>query len=51
MILMHTLSCITRDFKLLAGDADAVARVRGRMDVNYLDNWTSKDNLRLLNLL
>ncbi|KAJ1394701.1 NagB/RpiA transferase-like [Sesbania bispinosa] len=33
------------------GDPDAVARVPGRMDVNYLDNWTSEDNLRLLNLM
>ncbi|KAK7330209.1 hypothetical protein VNO77_24396 [Canavalia gladiata] len=33
------------------GDPDAVARVPGRMDVNYLDNWAGKDNLRLLNLM
>ncbi|KAK7411261.1 hypothetical protein VNO78_02694 [Psophocarpus tetragonolobus] len=31
-------------------DPDAVAIVPGRMDVNYLDNWTSHDNLQLLNL-
>ncbi|CAJ1944334.1 unnamed protein product [Sphenostylis stenocarpa] len=36
--------------QLLAGDPDAIARVPGRMDVNYLDNWASEDNLRLLNL-
>ncbi|ESW27147.1 hypothetical protein PHAVU_003G177900 [Phaseolus vulgaris] len=33
------------------GDPDAIARVPGRMDVNYLDNWASEDNLRLLNLM
>ncbi|RDX78054.1 Translation initiation factor eIF-2B subunit delta, partial [Mucuna pruriens] len=33
------------------GDPDAIARVPGRMDVNYLDNWPSEDNLRLLNLM
>ncbi|TKY73240.1 Translation initiation factor eIF-2B subunit delta [Spatholobus suberectus] len=32
------------------GDPDAVAMVPGRVDVNYLDNWTSQDNLQLLNL-
>eukprot|EP00256_Glycine_max_P013599 XP_003527132.1 translation initiation factor eIF-2B subunit delta isoform X1 [Glycine max] len=32
------------------GDPDAVAVVPGRMDVNYLDNWTNQDNLQLLNL-
>jgi len=37
--------------QLLAGDPDAIARVPGRMDVNYLDNWASEDNLRLLNLM
>ncbi|KAK7281680.1 hypothetical protein RIF29_09876 [Crotalaria pallida] len=33
------------------GDPDAVAMVPGRMDVNYLNNWTSEDNLQLLNLM
>ncbi|TKY54949.1 Translation initiation factor eIF-2B subunit delta [Spatholobus suberectus] len=33
------------------GDPDAIARVPGRMEVNYLDNWASEDNLRLLNLM
>ncbi|KAI4344043.1 hypothetical protein L6164_011318 [Bauhinia variegata] len=33
------------------GDPDALARVPGRMGVNYLDNWRSKDNLQLLNLM
>lgn len=37
--------------KIHAGDPDAVAVVPGRMDVNYLDNWTNQDNLQLLNLL
>ncbi|RDX81422.1 Translation initiation factor eIF-2B subunit delta, partial [Mucuna pruriens] len=32
------------------GDPDALAMVPGRMDVNYLDNWTSQANLQLLNL-
>ncbi|GAU49894.1 hypothetical protein TSUD_281790 [Trifolium subterraneum] len=33
------------------GDPDAVATVPGRMDINYLDNWTNKENLQLLNLM
>ncbi|KAJ7956572.1 Translation initiation factor eIF-2B subunit delta [Quillaja saponaria] len=33
------------------GDPDAIAKVPGRMDVNYLDNWTTKENLQLLNLM
>ncbi|KAL5183635.1 Translation initiation factor eIF-2B subunit delta [Glycine soja] len=33
------------------GDPDAIARVPGRMDVSYLSNWASEDNLRLLNLM
>nr|KYP55837.1 Translation initiation factor eIF-2B subunit delta [Cajanus cajan] len=32
------------------GDPGAVAVVPGRMDINYLDNWTSQENLQLLNL-
>ncbi|OIV97189.1 hypothetical protein TanjilG_28940 [Lupinus angustifolius] len=33
------------------GDPDAVATVPGRMDINYLSNWTSEENLQLLNLM
>ncbi|XP_061347386.1 uncharacterized protein LOC133292917 isoform X1 [Gastrolobium bilobum] len=33
------------------GDPDAVAIVPGRKDVNYLHNWTSENNLQLLNLM
>ncbi|XP_020227539.1 translation initiation factor eIF-2B subunit delta [Cajanus cajan] len=33
------------------GDPDAIARVAGRMDVDYLKNWASEDNLKLLNLM
>ncbi|KAL7223225.1 hypothetical protein ACSBR1_024814 [Camellia fascicularis] len=33
------------------GDPDDISKVPGRMDMNYLDNWTSKENLQLLNLL
>ncbi|CAK7349790.1 unnamed protein product [Dovyalis caffra] len=33
------------------GDPDAIAKVPGRMDINYLDNVTNKDNLQLLNLM
>lgn len=33
------------------GDPGAVATVPGRMDINYLDNWTNKENLQLLNLM
>ncbi|KAA8542306.1 hypothetical protein F0562_023558 [Nyssa sinensis] len=33
------------------GDPDVIAKVSGRMDVNYLDNWANKENLQLLNLL
>ncbi|XP_059661639.1 uncharacterized protein LOC132307791 [Cornus florida] len=33
------------------GNPNAIAKVSGRMDVNYLDNWANKENLQLLNLL
>ncbi|GAB4845330.1 hypothetical protein Ancab_038738 [Ancistrocladus abbreviatus] len=33
------------------GDPDVISKVPGRRDVNYSDNWTNKENLRLLNLL
>ncbi|MCL7044791.1 hypothetical protein MKW94_009430 [Papaver nudicaule] len=33
------------------GDPDSVAKVVGRKDVNYLDNWANNENLQLLNLL
>ncbi|KAL2504808.1 NagB/RpiA/CoA transferase-like superfamily protein [Abeliophyllum distichum] len=32
------------------GDPDAIARVSGKEDINYLDDWTSSENLQLLNL-
>ncbi|KAI3976856.1 hypothetical protein MKX01_008714 [Papaver californicum] len=33
------------------GDPDSVAKVVGRTDVNYLDNWANNENFQLLNLL
>uniref|UniRef100_A0A5B6YW72 Translation initiation factor eIF2B subunit delta n=1 Tax=Davidia involucrata TaxID=16924 RepID=A0A5B6YW72_DAVIN len=33
------------------GDPDAISKVSGRVDINYLDNWANKENLQLLNLL
>ncbi|KAM0982884.1 hypothetical protein EV1_015621 [Malus domestica] len=33
------------------GDPNAIAKVSGRTDVNYLDNWANKENLQLLNLM
>ncbi|KAK3024129.1 hypothetical protein RJ639_044384, partial [Escallonia herrerae] len=33
------------------GDPDAISKVPGRMDVNFLDNWANKENLQLLNLV
>ncbi|XP_006345335.1 translation initiation factor eIF-2B subunit delta-like [Solanum tuberosum] len=33
------------------GDPDVISKVPGRLDVNYLDNWTSNDNIQLLNLM
>ncbi|XP_043720088.1 translation initiation factor eIF-2B subunit delta-like isoform X2 [Telopea speciosissima] len=33
------------------GDPDAIAKVHGRNDVNYLDNCTGHENLQLLNLM
>ncbi|KAI4331522.1 hypothetical protein MLD38_029707 [Melastoma candidum] len=33
------------------GDPDAVSKVYGRLDVNYLDDWGNKENLQLLNLM
>ncbi|CAI9763331.1 unnamed protein product [Fraxinus pennsylvanica] len=32
------------------GDPDAIARVSGKEDINYLDDWSSSQNLQLLNL-
>ncbi|CAA3003458.1 translation initiation factor eIF-2B subunit delta-like isoform X1 [Olea europaea subsp. europaea] len=32
------------------GDPDAIARVFGKEDINYLDDWASSQNLQLLNL-
>lgn len=32
------------------GNPDAISKVHDRMDVNLLDNWTTKENLQLLNL-
>lgn len=33
------------------GDSDAIAKVPGRMDVNYLANLVKRENLQLLNLM
>lgn len=33
------------------GDPDAISKVPGRMDINFLDDLTNKDNLQLLNLM
>lgn len=32
------------------GDPDAISKVPGRVEINYLDNWSSYGNLQLLNL-
>ncbi|KAJ3674531.1 hypothetical protein LUZ60_005147 [Juncus effusus] len=32
------------------GDPDVIAKVPGRKDVNYLNNWAENENLQLLNL-
>ncbi|KAL3833429.1 hypothetical protein ACJIZ3_008165 [Penstemon smallii] len=32
------------------GDPDAISKVSGREDINYLDGWANKENLQLLNL-
>ncbi|XP_059670556.1 probable translation initiation factor eIF-2B subunit delta isoform X1 [Cornus florida] len=33
------------------GDPDAIAKVNGREDINYLDGWANSENLQLLNLI
>lgn len=33
------------------GDPDAIAKVSGRKEINYLDNWANSENLQLLNLI
>ncbi|XP_070047646.1 uncharacterized protein [Nicotiana tomentosiformis] len=33
------------------GEPDAISKVPGRLDVNSSDNWISKDNIQLLNLM
>lgn len=35
----------------ISGDAEMVAKVSGREDIDSLDGWTSSDNLQPLNLL
>ncbi|XP_047334236.1 translation initiation factor eIF-2B subunit delta-like [Impatiens glandulifera] len=32
------------------GDPDVIAKIHGREDINYLDNWAASENLQLLNL-
>ncbi|KAJ6976353.1 hypothetical protein NC653_028462 [Populus alba x Populus x berolinensis] len=32
-------------------DPDAISKVPGRKDINFLDDLTNKDNLQLLNLM
>jgi len=38
-------------FMLPAGDPNAISKVPGRMDINFLDDLTNKDDLQLLNLM
>lgn len=33
------------------GDPDAISKVPGRREISYLNDWTSRDNLQLLNLM
>lgn len=33
------------------GDPDAILKVPGRREINYLNDWTSSENLQLLNLM
>ncbi|KAL9671438.1 hypothetical protein QQ045_009006 [Rhodiola kirilowii] len=33
------------------GDPDVISKVRGRHDINYLKDWSSSENLQLLNLI
>lgn len=33
------------------GDPDIISKVSGRLDVNYLDNWTNNDSIQLVNLM
>ncbi|KMT18495.1 hypothetical protein BVRB_2g026360 [Beta vulgaris subsp. vulgaris] len=33
------------------GDPDAILKVPGRTEINYLSDWTSSENLQLLNLM
>lgn len=37
--------------QMFTGDPNAIAKVPGRMDVNYLENLASKENLQILNLM
>ena len=43
----------TQNFKSLygVGDPDVILNVPGRSEINYLKDWTSSENLQLLNLL
>ncbi|CAK9136876.1 unnamed protein product [Ilex paraguariensis] len=33
------------------GDPDAISKVPGRKEINYLDDWANRENLQLLNLI
>lgn len=36
---------------LFSGDPEAIAKIHGRNDVNYLKDQMGKENLQLLNLM
>ncbi|KAK9272239.1 hypothetical protein L1049_002610 [Liquidambar formosana] len=33
------------------GDPNVISKIRGRKDINYLDDWANSENLQLLNLI
>lgn len=53
-ISCHILQCqmlLYYFFNSIAGDPDIISKVSGRLDVNYLDNWTNNDSIQLVNLM
>lgn len=38
-------------FTFPPGDPDAILKVPGRREINYLNDWTNSENLQLLNLM
>lgn len=48
--MLYGLLHVQMSIPFLAGDPDAISKVHAREDITYLDGWTNRENLQLLNL-